>query len=552
MKKLKKSEGILALILIVLTFMFYLPNFQGYFQHDEWEGFAYYLSGRENLLTLFKPYVTHYVPFAKLFYYLYFSVFGFNFFWHSLSSIAAHMLVVYLCYVLFIKLLKNKTLSFLSSLLFAIGASGHQATSWIGASINTHGSAIFGLLALIVLYKFNKVWLSIMFLIISLLFKETTIAFFIILPMMVYIFDKKKFITNWFGYIKITLAGFLYFALRYSMLFFQRASIADQLVIETQSLSNIMGNMITFPVKIFSQSIIPTGQLLVLAKNISKVLPPTITGLYGTTAFDVFTEGTALQILNWLIFLICTLSLVYVTKISKNEPIKKTAVFGFIFVVLNSFIYALSPGRSGNIPVVDSRNIYLPSIGTALFFVSVIYLLLKEKTVRTFLVISLFIVLNIFWLEKELKFLAERGTERKEILYQIQNVYPTLPKKVIFYMVSDRSFYGLPESEAIFPFEINLGYIIMVLYQPTQRFPKEFIGRTDFLYGSMTKEGYIETGGRGFGYFRNWDLFIQAIKDNNLDEDSVIAFSYHFSDKSVEDITPQVRKEIDVMVGKIK
>lgn len=549
MKKYKKPEIILIFILIALAFILYLPVFQGYFQHDEWEGFAYYLSGRENLLTLFKPYVTHYVPLAKLFYYLYFSVFGFNFFWHALSSIVAHLLVVYLCYLLFIKLLKNRTLAFLSALLFAIGASGHQATSWIGASINTHGSAIFGLLALVVLYQFNKIWLSIVFLIISLLFKETTIALFITLPLMIYIFDKKKFVTNWLGYTKITIVGILYFALRYSMIFIQRTSVADQLVTETQSLSNIVGNMITFPVKIFSQSLIPTGQLLSFAENISKILPPAITGLYGTTAFDIFTQGTALQILNWLIFLIFTLLLIYITKKLKNEPIKKTALFGFIFVILNSFIYTLSPGRSGNIPVVDSRNIYLPSIGAVVFLVSLIYLLLKEQTVKTFLIITIFVVLNTFWLEKELKFFANRGTERKEILYQIKEVYPTLPKKVIFYLVSDKPFYGLPESETIFPFETNLGYIIMVLYQPTEHFPKEFIGRTDFLYGSMTKEGYLETGGRGFGYFRNWNMLIRAVKDNNLKEDSVISFSYH-GYKLIEDITPRVRKEIKDAIGK--
>lgn len=545
----KKIYIFTLLFILFFTFVAYFPVTHGFFQNDEWRTIGHYLSGGENLLTIFMPNVSHYTPLANVFYFLYSSIFQLNFFWHALFSILAHLIVVSLLFVFFSILFKNRILAFFSSLLFAIGASGHQATSWIATDINTHGSTIFGILALIVLYRFNKIWLSIIFLIISLLFKEITIVFFILLPLMVYIFDNKKFIKNWLNYVKIILVGFIYLIFRFSMLFFQRTNIEDRVVLETQSVSDVVHNMLSFPVKIFAQSLIPSNQLLSLARQITKFLPSSLTGLYGTTAFDIFTENTSLQILNLLIFLVCAFLLVYVTKKSKNKLMKKVVIFGFIFVILNSFIYALSPGRFGSIPVVDSRNIYLPSIGAVLFLVSVVYLLLEKRITKILLVIVLFIVLNIFWLEKELKFLAERGTERKNILYQIKKAYPDLPPKVVFYMVSDSPFYGLPESERIFPFETNLGNIIMVLYQKTEDYPAELVDLPDYLFG-MTKEGYKEIDGRGFGYFRNWDLFIQAIEDNNLSGDSVIAFSYHFSNKSVEDITLQTRKEIGIEVIK--
>lgn len=545
----KKIYPFLLLIVLVITFVAYFPVTRGFFQHDEWRAFGNYFSGGGNLLSILKPSYSHYTPLSGLFIYLYFLMFKLNFFWYSLMSIIAHLVVVCLCYILFSSLLKNKMLAFFSSLLFGIGASSHQATSWIATDINTHGSTIFGLLALIAFYKFNKFWLSVVFLIISLLFKEITIAFFILIPLMVLIFERKKFIRSRFSYYKITLVGLIYFTTRFLMTFFQRTSIEDRLVLETQSFSSVIANAITFPAKIFSQALIPTGQLLTIAKNISKILPTTITGLYGTTAFDIFVESTALQILNWSVFLVCTFVLIYVTKKFKKEPIMKIVLFGYLFVVLNSFIYVLSPGRSGDIPVVDSRNIYLPSLGMALFVVSTVYLLSKKRMVKVFLIILPLLLLNIFWLEKELKVLTDRGTERKNILYQIKNTYPTLPEKVIFYMISDKPFYGLPETEQIFPFETNLGYNIMVWYQLSERFPNKLLERSDFLYG-LTKEGYKEVDDRGFGYFRNWDILMQAVEDNGLSEDSVIAFSYHFKSKSIENITAQVRKEINIAVGK--
>ena len=549
----KKTYPFLLLIVLVFTFVAYFPVTYGFFQHDEWATFGHYLSGGENLFSFFKPAFSHYAPLQNLLFYLYLSVFKLNFFWYALFSIFAHLIVVYLCYIFFFKLFKNKLLAFFSSLLFAIGASGHQATSWIAADINTHGSVIFGLLAMITLFNsnFKKIWLSIFFLIISLLFKEITIAFFILLPLMVYLFDKQKFRRNVLDYFKFVLVGFLFLTFRLSMIFFQRTHVEDRLVIETQSLLDIAANIITFPSKIFAQSLIPTDQLLSLARFISKTLPPQLTGLYGTTAFDVFTEQVTLQAINWGIFIVGLFAIIFVVKKAKEGVMKKTAIFGFIFMILNSFIYVLSPGRFGSIPVVDSRNIYLSSIGTALFIVSTVYLLSKEKITKLFLFVLPLLVLNIFWLEKELTILADRGTERKEILYQIKNTYPVLPQKAVFYMTSDKSFYGLPESEKIFPFETNLGYTIMVWYQPTEHFPKEFLDQSGFLY-RLTDEGYKEQGDKGFGYFRNWDSFIQAIRSNSLGEDSAIAFSYNSNDKSIKDITYQVRKEIDVAVDKIK
>lgn len=540
----KKSWHIFLFVLLVITFLAYYPVTSGFFQHDEWLVFDSYISGKENLLTFFIPAVSHYSPLTKLFFSLYVSAFRFNFFGYALCSIFNHIIVVYLACVFFSSLLKNRILSIIASLFFALAASGHQATSWIAADINTHGATIFGLLAVIVGYKYHRIWPAIFLLIISLLFKEITIAFFVIIPLMVLIFDKEIFINNRMKYLQFPLVGFIYLVFRFVITLFPRADVGSQIVVETQSISEILVNAVTFPAKIFTQSLIPTGLLLNMAKIITKMLPVNIRGIYGTTNFDNFVEQISLQTINWIVFILGILLIIYVIKKSRDRMVKKIIIFGWIFVVLNSFIYVLSPGRSGSIPVVDSRNIYLPSLGAALFIVTAIYTLVREKIIVTILVLIPVLVLNIFWLEKELKILGDRGTERKNILYEIKNNYPVLPLKVVFYMVSDSSYYGLPETDRIFPFETNFGRTLMVWYLPTENLPKGFFSQIDFLHG-LTDEGYRYFENRGFGYFRNLNSLLMAINESKLGKESIIAYQYDSISKTLTDITDQVREKIE-------
>ena len=156
---------------------------------------------------------------------------------------------------------------------------------------------------------------------------------------------------------------------------------------------------------------------------------------------------------------------------------------------------------------------------------------------------GILIATNIFWLRTELKMLSNIGIERKAILTTIKNAYPKLPPRVIFYTESDKSFYGMPDDEKIFPFQINFGYTLMVWYWPENNFPAEFANQSKFLY-SLTEEGYKEVAARGVGYFRNFLPLMEAIKNNHLSPESVIAYRYHSSTKTVEDITLSTRSII--------
>jgi len=162
---------------------------------------------------------------------------------------------------------------------------------------------------------------------------------------------------------------------------------------------------------------------------------------------------------------------------------------------------------------------------------------------KAYVILFIFIAINLFWLNKELFVLAKEGSERREILEQIKGDYPILPQKVVFYTESDKSYYGMAEEEKILPFQVNFGYNLLVWYSPTEYFPVEFMQRGDFIVG-LTGQGYKEVVGRGFGYFRDFESLRKAVKENNLSPEFVIAYRYDSSQKLLTDISREIRSEL--------
>lgn len=550
---LKKINWLPILIILIIVIAIYLPVLKGFFQHDEWTTFAMYITDKTFLSNVFwyffRPNVAHYTPLHGIILYLMFKFFGLNFANYAFVSIALQVITVYLIYLLTSKLFNNKFTGLIISGLFAVNASSYQATTWVGTTVNTHGASIFGLLSIFVYLKYIQNFrqrnmyffvFSMALLFISLLFKEITIAIFPILIIFLLnekIKVKQKIIES----IKLILSGFVYVALRASMIFAQRGDIQEQIVTESQSIADLLRNFITFPVKIFSQSLIPTQLLFKIANKFSAVLPDTTTGLVGTTTFDVFSQQIMLQIINWSIFILAIL-LIYKLYSDKNKYFK-FALFGFLFSVLNSFIYIISPGRTGDIPVVDSRNIYFPAIGVTIFLVSVSSYYVQKYGRKVYIILIASFLINLFYLNKELIFYANQGTERRHILEQIVKTYPDLPDKVVIYTESDTSYYGMPEEEKILPFELNFGYTLMIWYLPTEKYNNEMVRIGSYIH-KITAQGYQEKDGIGFGYFRDIDKLKQTVKLNNLPVESIIAFRYNSQSRLLIDITSEVRNQL--------
>lgn len=523
-----------------------------FFQQDEWLAFGDFFAIKDNglinlLLKAVEPSVGHYVPFYYGLFFTSISLFGLNDVWYAILSIILHITIASVVYLVSFKLFKDKILAFFTMLLWGLNASGQQATSWLVADLNTHGASIFGLLSVFYFFKFlqeNKkklFYFSIISLIASLMFKEIAVGLFLLLPFAYLLFSQKNQSRKYIVILIIFLVGLLYVSVRVSM--FLLPNQEAPVITESQTPEYLIYNILSFPIKGIVQTILPPSVLIDTAHKITPNLRGVNLPEKGTMELDLFTEEKILEPILFAIFFVVVLTTFIIWWWNKNNQMVKVAIYGLVFVGLNSFIFAFSPERSGKITVIDSRNLYFASIGVVIFLIALISVITNGKRLKVFVLLLPILLLHVFWLNKELQILKISGTVRKNILTNIKGHYFKLPEKVIFYTESDKSFYGLSPNERIFPFQSGFGQTLLVWYQLTEQFPRDFF-KDRFLW-DIKSQGYKQINNRGFGYFRNFEELAKTVKNNKLDPSSVIAFQFDSEKQITSDISEEVRGRLE-------
>lgn len=536
-------------ILILIVLLSYLPSLGAYFQQDEWLAFSRLITLKsssiyQSISNIFAPTTGHYTPLNLIVLFIEYSLFGLNFNGYILMSIFWHLLTVMLIYALSLRLFKNKTLSFFLALTFGVLASTYQATGWVIADIGTHLSAIVVLVSLLIYFKFIEsgkpahFYISIVILFVSLLFKENAIATFIVYPFGLFLLGNEKIKkARYYVLPFVFLAIFIAFRLIITKI----APVQGVLISPSIISSDRVYNLISLPPKMFVQSIFSAQVLLFLAKvlatNIYSFVRPELA--IGTWQFDVFVEQVVLEVVTITLFIVITvLSLINLRR-KYDKPFSRLFLFWFIFSLINSFVFVLSPERVGRITIVDSRNLYLVSIGVVFALGSFRYQFAGHKRMMI-LIFGTFIITNIYLLYSTQKNFILDGKTRKGILNTIKYNHPTLPKKVLFYTVSDRSYYGVPSQEKILPFQSGFGQTLLIWYYPDMKFPREFL-ENRYLW-EIRDQGYKEVGEYGFGYFRDKELLKTTLKSYNLPTDSVIGLSWDSSTNKLSDISDAIRE----------
>lgn len=540
-------------ITVVIILVFY-KLFNGFFVQDEWHAFGYHillssLDAGSFLKEIFLASGFHYTPLTVLFIHLLFILFKISYPSYMGVSLFLHIITTLLFLVFAKNILGNFKLALLAAILFGVNSAGFQTTAWPVADIGTHGSTIFGFLSLIFFLKFIKkkdiktFAASLALLIVSLLFKENAIGFFLLMPAMLYLFgarikqDRFKFI------LYIFLIGFVYFIFRV-LIFNETVHVLSQTSIG-QSARNVVYNLFSVPVKSAVQSFVPSFQTYDIAHLLANFFPKEITGDKGSPVYESFVLKRIFEGLNFVIFLIMLAICLICFKIADKRR-KEIIIFCALFIFVNSLIFVFAPEKMGIIFTIDSRNLYLIASGTILLLATLLSVVKNQKLTTISLLV--YLALNTWWLNDQINTQVEESRVRKEILNQIQLNYPVIQQKSVFYTESDSSFYGLSSNERILPFQSGFGQTLLVRYGLTQNIPYEYF-RNDFLW-KITDQGYKEVGDTGFGYFRDFDLLVKTIRDNNIDPLSLIAFRYDSSDKNVYDISTEVQGRIEGYLSK--
>lgn len=543
---------LLLLLLLLLVVVVYFSLFNAFFQQDEWAAFGdFYAIYDKSLINLFAtsfaPDVGHYAPLYDIVFRFFFNIFGLNFQYWMGFSLIWHIVTIVAVYILALRIFKSNLWAFISSLFFGLNVSGFQATSWTVADINTHGATFFGVLSLIFFWDLLDIkkrdskkylLLHLTFLFISLGFKESAVGLFILLPIIYNLFNKGISVVNKYT-IYIIISGLFYIGLRILMFLLPNVSNSPVLF-ESQSLSAFIYNLLTFPAKALSQTIIP----LWVIQLIEKILPDTLINYLGLSRgsvdYNIFVEQKIFELM-FVLFFMFVIGRIFIFYKHRSTGYK-VIIFSFLFIVINSFIYAFSPAREGIITFIDSRNLYFISIGSMVFLTALASYSSFKKRALVFFILILLLVLNLIGLKEEIKNQVDVGIERHKILGQIKSYYPAIPVKTVFYTESNSSFYGLPDLEKIMPFQSGFGQTLLVWYQKTEKFPVEFFH--NYFLWEIESQGYKEKGGRGFGYFRDFNLMIDTMEKEGVFGDSVIAFRYDSESKTLEDITEEIQGRI--------
>ncbi|CAN5301039.1 hypothetical protein BH10PAT1_BH10PAT1_2960 [soil metagenome] len=549
MKKNKLFFVVCSFLFFFLFFVIIKKIFSGFFQQDEWLAFSEYIRISFNFKNfindLFALNATHYVPLGRLAGFLEYKFFGLNYLFYAVFDVILHVFSVLLVYIFSKNLIKNNRFAIVSAVIFFAADYGYQVVSWPAGNLQNQISVILALVSLLYFFKFIRIktrkmfWFSYFLLCVSILFKENAIAFFVFLPFIFYFYSDSKLRKKYFYPLFIFLTGVVYGIFKLFIIF---NSSVTETVVGSQSKFSLIYNLITFPVKGIAQTIIPVDLELMIAHRIALFFPSKISGGIGTTAFDIFVEKRLLEILSFLIFSVILAVSILIYKKIKDKKFKKGIIFGLVFVMINSFIYALSPGRVGIISIIDSRNLYFLTFGSAILISIFIYLFFQKNRKLSLILFILFIGMNIFYLNSDISLVTNYGNTREYILDNIKNDYPNLPNHAVIYTESDSSFYGLPDDEKIMPFQSGFGQTLLVWYESSQNFPKKFF-KDNFLW-EIGSEGYKEINGTGFGYFRNYDELQKAYVENNLTPNNIIAYKYYSKENILKDITNEVRQKL--------
>lgn len=545
------------LITVILTFG-KLPL--TFFQQDEWALFGnliYWdkanLSWFERLFTF--QHFTHVIPFSDLFSYAEFHLFGLNFFPYGIFSIAIHVANAFLVFYLASILSKNKIIAYFSGMLFIISSISHQAITWILTTMGTAGSTFFLLLSLISFVKYSEskekrfFITSLVFILVSLGFKETSIFVFLFIPLLSYLFYTSKR-----NVVKISFTMFLLFVgyalFRVLIVFLTPYTpISQTTAIAQPPLQAYLFRSVFIPVRFTVQSIISQDTIIKSASNLMTYSYPQF--LEGGSPNPYIVESVASDVIMVGLFSIILFIVGIFFRLLQNKKearLAKIILISPIFVILSALPLILVPGRAGYDSLIDGRHIYISNIFTSIFIASLgygIYKLKTSKKVLVFLSLIFLIVIfiNISKVRSDINNQVAIASVRKNILVKIQNSYPTLPERVVIFADSDKAYYGLTPGDNILPFQSGFGQTLLIWYSLHGiNYPACFFV-DQFLYVQVN-EGYRECQGRGYGYFRKIDSLQKFVKESRFPVENIIAFTYNSTNNTLTDTSEWVRNSL--------
>lgn len=529
------SQRFLSLILLFVTSLIFFTLSSTFFQQDEWHSFGTIQSYGWRYITLDKPVwqlLFNDRAGARIVMFSLFSAFGASGFWFGVFSGLVHTINTFLVFLLANKLLKKTSIAIFSSLLYSVNAVGHQAYSWFGTVAGSATSVTFILSSLLFYFEFLQkrkmrfLIISLFFVYISMLFKESGYFLFILYPILWFLFTKKKtFILFIRDNFLVICYGFVMTLVLAASVFYIPGDRANYVSQSSSGLLKLITHTISYPAEGLVQVFIPPGISFPLSRVLTVLFVPAVTP--DTPEFDLFYTTKMVEYVSLGFFgILGILVFLAYKRFGRDRQFRLPFLFSIAFILLSFLPYTVLDKFDG---YLDSRYYYPATVGAALLF-GAIFSTTKKRLWK--IVAFSFLLFHFFFLTTDLFNQVQTGNERKQIINDITTYVPKLKKKTIFYITGNSSgYYALPELKV--PFQSGLGQILLVVYGEKGQidpnlFKEETLLKTldtGFLYDTLA-QGYKETKKQGFGYFYQEGSLRKALESEKFNKSDVISLYY--------------------------
>lgn len=532
---------------LAITILFYWRIFNTFYQQDEWQAFGHFIASGwhvlgENLslidLILAKGRLLTVALYAALF-----TIQPYNVTLIAIIALLMHALNGFLLYRLLVKIIKNEFASIVGMIFFLTNAVANQAVIWSGASLAIIISTTFVLLSLSYFWNYlfssqlKDFILSILFIFISLHFKESALAVLPLYVVMYIVLHKKKLHKSFFLIALIPTLYFILFAtFRVGGSLTSSQRVGDYINSTHNVKEVIFANAVTYTFTSFSQLLFPAPIIYNLADNFVRI---EYAYLENNAQFQLIAQSLGTDFINFAISFLF-LSLLIVVVILKREYRPALFFIGVLLACLMPYIL-IQRGNS----YLESRYYYLLLIPMSGLMGIILHSVSKYKNKFALIIASslLFIIILHYYFvtTQELKNQQYQARVRLSILHSLKEQIPSLKSKAVIYVASDTS-YILPSNPL--PFQEGVGYtFLMYLYTNKDEELKALL-LENFLWDVGT-QGYKEINGRGYGFFSDFSELKKAMQEYNLTKSDVIGLQYDSHTNKLIDITKSIQKKLD-------
>ena len=547
---IKKNLSIILIIGFALFTFWDLPK--TFYQQDEWQtlghnlanGFFNYIRDSNPLLLIFGEKR----PLSNLMYLFLLGYYKFTVLPSAIFAIFFHIINSILLFNLVEKLTSKKIIAFLAAIFFVTNSVSHQAVSWTSA-VSTLPAVTLILTAITAYFKFLEneerkyLIISITFFITSLYFKGSGVFLFFLFPLIFFLykdfsFNKKnlKFLLR--VNLPFFALGFLMFVFRLGNIFLRTKKVAGFALRGENFIASSIFHTLIYPITSLFQIFIPPLDLYKMTPIIAKIQ---YKYLIGSPLTDLIAQSIIADMISILGSAVILGLLALIMYKSKNKHVKRNIIFALLFFFL-SFLPYVALDRDSS--YLSSRYFYLGAIPAGIIFGYIVYFLAglsKYSKWIIFPLVLLFLFHHANIVRGDINHQVKLGNERKAVLNGIRALKPTLDQQTIFYVTSDKEYYG-PITN---PFQNGLGYVLEVWYYDGSNIPKEFLSE-NFLW-DLGSEGYRSNGSKGFGYFQDINKLVDQLKRNKFESGKVYGFFIKSNEQKVIDITEETRERISTI-----